>query len=305
MISNKLNFLKLLLCVFEQLSGLKINFHKSELFCFGQAKECEDQYTQLFGCGVGSFPFRYLGIPIHYRKLMNKEWKGVEDRFEKKLSCWKGRLLSSGGRLTLINSVLTSLPMFMMSFFEIPKGVVKRLDFYRSRFFWQCDEQKRKYRLAKWDILCRPRDQGGLGIENFEIKNICLLSKWLDKILSGEELWVELLRNKYLYASSLSQVRMRAYDSSFWKGLLRIRQFFFPHISFSVNCGANVCFWKIHGLVTLLLDVSFHLFIGLLLTIRLRLLKCWGRILLILHFVEQLLGIVWWIGWSCVINSSL
>lgn len=78
---HQAKYLKMLLCVFEQLSGLKINFHNSEVFCFGQAKECEAQYTQLFGCGVGSFPFRYLGILIHYRKLLNKEWKGVEDRF--------------------------------------------------------------------------------------------------------------------------------------------------------------------------------------------------------------------------------
>ena len=34
--------LKLILCIFEQLSGLKINFHKSEIFCFGKAKEVED-----------------------------------------------------------------------------------------------------------------------------------------------------------------------------------------------------------------------------------------------------------------------
>jgi hypothetical protein len=42
--------LKLILTVFEKLSGLKINFHKSELFCFGQAKECYDQYSNIFGC---------------------------------------------------------------------------------------------------------------------------------------------------------------------------------------------------------------------------------------------------------------
>jgi hypothetical protein len=30
--------MKLLLCAFEQLSGLKINFHKSELFCYGEAQ---------------------------------------------------------------------------------------------------------------------------------------------------------------------------------------------------------------------------------------------------------------------------
>jgi hypothetical protein len=78
--------MKLLLSAFEQLSGLKINFHKSEIFCFGEAKEHESQYEQLFGCKKGSFPFRYLGIPMHYRKLNNKDWEKIEERIEKKLS---------------------------------------------------------------------------------------------------------------------------------------------------------------------------------------------------------------------------
>jgi hypothetical protein len=127
--------MKLIMCIFEQLSGLKINFNKSEVFCFGNAKTAEEDYTNLFGCEAGSLPFKYLGIPIHFRKLKNGEWKAIEDRFEKKLASWLGKLLSYGDRLVLINSVLTSLPMFMLSFFEIPKGVRKRLDYFRSRFF--------------------------------------------------------------------------------------------------------------------------------------------------------------------------
>lgn len=109
--------LKLILCVFEHLSGLKIDFHKSEIFCFGAAKDAEPQYTQLFGCEVGVFRFRYLSIPIHFRKLRNGDWKGVEEQVEKKLSSWKGKNMSVGGCLVLINSVLSSLPMFMFSFF--------------------------------------------------------------------------------------------------------------------------------------------------------------------------------------------
>jgi hypothetical protein len=99
-------------------------------------------YVELFGCREGEFPFKYLGIPMSPRKLSNKDWKVVEERFQKKLSSWKGKLLSSGGRLVLINSVLSSLPMFMMSFFRIPKGVLERLDYYRSRFFWQCAQEE-------------------------------------------------------------------------------------------------------------------------------------------------------------------
>jgi hypothetical protein len=57
-------------------------------------------------------------------------------------------MLSVGGRLVLINSVLSSLSMYMLSFSEILRGVLKKLDYFRSRIFWQSDEHK-KYRLTK------------------------------------------------------------------------------------------------------------------------------------------------------------
>jgi hypothetical protein len=53
--------------------------------------------------------------------------------------------------------------MFMLLFYEVPIGVLQKLDFYGSRFFWQGDEHK-KYRLTKWKIICRPKNQGGLGV---------------------------------------------------------------------------------------------------------------------------------------------
>ena len=61
--------LKSILSAFEQLSGLNINFHKSELFCFGEAQDDANLYAELFGCGQGQFPISYLGIPIHFRRL--------------------------------------------------------------------------------------------------------------------------------------------------------------------------------------------------------------------------------------------
>jgi hypothetical protein len=72
---------------------------------------------------------------MHHRKLRNSDWRVIEKRFEKKLASWKAKHLSYGGRLVLLNPVLRGLPMFMMSVFEIPKEVLKKLDQYRSRFF--------------------------------------------------------------------------------------------------------------------------------------------------------------------------
>lgn len=109
----------------------------------------------------------------------------------------RGKHLSTGERLILINSILSSLPLYMMSFFAIPR-VLKKLDYYRSRFYWQSHGHKRKNRHAKWNILCRPRDQGGLGKQDMKTKNDALLSKWLFKLLTTDGIWQRFIRNKYM-----------------------------------------------------------------------------------------------------------
>lgn len=79
---------------------------------------------------------------MHYKKLRNSDWNTLLERIEKKLSSWKGKHLSAGGRLVLINSVLSSLPLYMLSFFEVPRMVLEKLEYLRSRFFWQADGEK-------------------------------------------------------------------------------------------------------------------------------------------------------------------
>lgn len=131
------------------------------MFCYGAARARQTEYKQIFRCDLGLYPFRYLGIPMHHRKLMNKDWKHVEERFQKILNYWRSKLLSVRGRLVLINSVLSSLCMFMFFFFKVPRGVLKKLDYFRSRFFWQSDDHKKKYRLTRWEVVCTPKEQGG------------------------------------------------------------------------------------------------------------------------------------------------
>jgi hypothetical protein len=91
--------------------------------------------------------------------------------------------------------------------------------------------------LTKWNIICRPKDQGGLGIEVLEIKNLCLLRKWLDKLIKQERLWQELLHNKYLNNKTLSQVTVQPHDSPFSHGLMKVKEEFFKRGSFVVNNG--------------------------------------------------------------------
>jgi len=134
--------------------------------------------------------------------------------------------------------------MFMMFCFEIPKGVLKNLDHFRSRFFWQGSTDRHKYRLARWDIICHPKDQRGLGILDLQLQNKCLLAKWLVNLLNTEGIWQSLLTNKYLSSKSLTQVAAKSNDSHSWRGLMHIKDEVLAKGSFDIKDETNTRFWE-------------------------------------------------------------
>ncbi|GKV07538.1 hypothetical protein SLEP1_g19298 [Rubroshorea leprosula] len=98
--------------IFELVSGLKTNFGKSQLFGINVSDEWMSKMGHILCCKQGAFLCRYLGVPIGGSIKSIALWKPLIDTFEKKLSQWKGRFLSFGGRITLLNAVL---PVFQCS----------------------------------------------------------------------------------------------------------------------------------------------------------------------------------------------
>ena len=82
------------------------------------------------------------------------------------LDGWKGGALSLGGRLTLLNSYLSSIPIYSMSMYLLPKTILKKIDVIRKRFFWQGGSLKKKYHLVKWLRICQLKKAGGLGVKD-------------------------------------------------------------------------------------------------------------------------------------------
>ena len=65
--------LKLLLYMFEMMSGLKVNFQKSEILTVGGDENVVNKYAEIFNCEVGSFPLKYLGMPVSYSNLKSSD----------------------------------------------------------------------------------------------------------------------------------------------------------------------------------------------------------------------------------------
>ena len=110
------------------------------------------------------------------------DWLPLVEKINKRLDGWKGASLSIGGRLTLLNACLSSIPLYCMSMSLLPNTVIKKIDMVRKRFFWQGGGTKRKYHLVKWSRICKTREKGGLGVKDLRKMNISLLCKWWWKL---------------------------------------------------------------------------------------------------------------------------
>jgi hypothetical protein len=73
-------------------------------------------------------------------------------------------LLSLGGRLVLLNSVISTIPLYYITLFKIPCWVLIKIDHIRKRFLWAgSDITSRKYHLVRWEVICRLKEFGGWG----------------------------------------------------------------------------------------------------------------------------------------------
>ena len=171
--------MKFLLYCFEWMSGLKINYHKSEVLVFGVSEAEQIRVAKMLNCKIGSLPMTYLGLPLSDRNVGAKSLEGPLTKMRKKLQPWKGKNLSSRGRLVLTNSSLSSVPIYLMGMYRLYETNHQHMDSIRSKFFWRGDVEKFKYHMVKWEKACVPKDFGGLGITNTRKLNEALLMKWI------------------------------------------------------------------------------------------------------------------------------
>ncbi|XP_039118050.1 uncharacterized protein LOC120253914 [Dioscorea cayenensis subsp. rotundata] len=179
-----LRVVKLILLVFEGMTGLATNFSKTCLYS-SYRDLLPDRACRSLSCERGSFRVTYLGYPdlgVEAKKARREE---LIVKIEGDFPLGKCNISSLGGRLTLVNSVLSAIPTYWMSLFRLPCWVIKKINRIRRDFLWSGpDIDHPKVRLIGWKNLCRSRDQRGWGILELQNFNLALLGKWWWKYLS-------------------------------------------------------------------------------------------------------------------------
>ncbi|KAL5548696.1 hypothetical protein UlMin_003927 [Ulmus minor] len=183
---------------FSMCSGLKINMNKSSLAGIHMEDEEVMALAAVVGCEKGYWPMKYLGLPLGGNPNSTEFWNPVVEKVGKRLDGWKKSVLSKGGRLTMIQSVLSSIPIYFMSLFKLPNGVAALLEKMMRQFLWDKEVGGKGKSLVDWKLVCSPKESGGLGIGNLLIRNKALLGKWLWRFpLEQHTLWAAVIRSKY------------------------------------------------------------------------------------------------------------
>nr|GEU34293.1 RNA-directed DNA polymerase, eukaryota [Tanacetum cinerariifolium] len=111
-----------------------------ELLTLISSKDEVEMTVNLVGCSTFTSPFKYLGVKVGDNMSRLNSWDYVISKVSNRLSNWKLKTLSIGGRLTLIKSVLSLIPLYHMSIFKAPMGVLNKLEYIRRNFFNETDE---------------------------------------------------------------------------------------------------------------------------------------------------------------------
>nr|GFB03039.1 RNA-directed DNA polymerase, eukaryota [Tanacetum cinerariifolium] len=200
-----------------------------------------NQGAAFFGCEVLQTLFKYLGVTMGDNMSRYSSWTNTIQKVHARLSKWKVKTLSIGGRLTLLKSVLGAVPLYTLSIYKAPVGVLHEMEMIRNKFFIGGDSLEKKMNWIAWNKVLASKKKGGLGVSSFHALNRALLLKWCG-------VFSPMMAICAMYGSSPESHSTNI--SSIWCHILReiqsltLKGFdFLSHCKIRVGNGHNTRFW--------------------------------------------------------------
>ncbi|KAJ9557020.1 hypothetical protein OSB04_011634 [Centaurea solstitialis] len=242
---DSVEVLKKALFLFEKRSGLSPNLTKSDIFFGNVSDSAREAILNCLPFRMGTFPIRYLGVPLSPVFLRVSDYGGMIARVKQRIQNWKMKFLSFGGRRQLVRSVLQSLQLYWMAIFVFPASVIHELEALLRAFLWaQGDDVHGKCRIS-WEVVCRPTDCGGLGFKKLATWNRALIAKNLwDVLVHRPTLWVSWVRQLPNASANFWKIRESASWSWVLRRMMSLRHYIRQHVKVTIGDGRSTHAWE-------------------------------------------------------------
>ncbi|RVW92839.1 LINE-1 retrotransposable element ORF2 protein [Vitis vinifera] len=163
--------LKSVLLVFGHVSGLKVNLDKSNIYGINLGQDHLHRLAELLDCKASGWPILYLGLPLGGNPKSGSFWDPVIERISSRLDG-----VAKG----------------------IPASVAVRIERLQRDFLWSGVGEGKRDHLVSWDVVCKSKMKGGLGLGRISLRNSALLGKWLWRYpREGLTLWHQVILSIY------------------------------------------------------------------------------------------------------------
>ncbi|XP_043710187.1 uncharacterized protein LOC122659103 [Telopea speciosissima] len=215
-----------LLCRYEGSSGQLVNWQKS---CFVVGARASMAKALMVGAVTGflrrSLPITYLGAPLHSGRVRIDLFNSMVAKIRNRVAGWMGRLLSYGGRVTLLKHVLASMPIHVLTTLDQPQDVIRRVYGIFADFLWGNSEWGKRRHWVCWNKICRPVEEGGLGVRRLEDVGLSLRLKGFWRVLADQSLWSTFFRAKLFRNLHVSLAGPLRAASKSWRSTLSYKEF--------------------------------------------------------------------------------
>ncbi|XP_018473666.2 uncharacterized protein LOC108844879 [Raphanus sativus] len=230
--------------MFKCWTGLDINPAKSEIFLGGYADIEAAVLSDLSGFKRGSFPTRYLGLPLNPSRLNSESLQPFLERITNKLHSWTVKCLSFAGKIRMVTSVIYGMVNFWSSVFTLPKRFYAKVDSLCSAFLWNNKTTSATGARVSWESICQPKQEGGLGIRKLEdYQSVFQLKRVWNYFSSPESPWSRYLSNNVFNRNSYWTMETTARVSATVRNMISIK----PTVEYFLRCaigdGRSASFW--------------------------------------------------------------
>ena len=208
-------------------------------------KEEKRGLINILGFNEGTFPFRYLGVPMVSSKISEAECKPLINKIVSRIFSWKSRYLSYAGRLVLVKAILFSIQVFWATHFFLPNKVLKEIDTKLRNFFWSGGEANLNKAKVAWEEVCKPYEEGGLGIKASKEWNKAAMARHLWTIICGDDssIWADWIKRNRVKNRSIWNIEASCDSPWWWRKLLKLRDEMHNRISHIVGTGEDTFVW--------------------------------------------------------------
>eukprot|EP00268_Persea_americana_P010099 TRINITY_DN14077_c0_g1_i14.p1 TRINITY_DN14077_c0_g1~~TRINITY_DN14077_c0_g1_i14.p1 ORF type:complete len:294 (+),score=44.57 TRINITY_DN14077_c0_g1_i14:1403-2284(+) len=188
-------------------------------------------------------PSAYLGVPLFFGSARHIYFQKTLDSIRSKLVGWKTECLSFAGRLALVRHVLSSIPFHISLVLPLPSKTSLQSERPMRNFLWSANPDKSRSSLVRWDTVCLPKAEGGLGLRRVrEFNEACLLFlAW--SAISVDSVWANWFRGRYFKGLPIWYSKNPRNGSCIWKKLRGLSSLLQKDCRWIVSNGQSVNLW--------------------------------------------------------------